>query len=81
MDCPFAIFKCHAYLSITVPFFQYIFTVNSTSSNTSSTKYDPDLLKADVIHAKSRVQRLRRELASIDAEVSYKQRGVETLAQ
>ena len=62
-------------------FFKYIFTVNSTSSNTSSTKYDPDLLKADVIHAKSRVQRLRRELASIDAEVSYKQRGVETLAQ
>ena len=61
-------------------------TVNSTSSNTSAStttnnKYDPDLLKADVIHAKSRVQRLRRELASIDAEVSYKQRGVETLAQ
>ena len=62
-------------------FFNIFFTVNSTSSNTSSTKYDPDLLKADVIHAKSRVQRLRRELASIDAEVSYKQRGVETLAQ
>ena len=61
-------------------FFNVFFTVNSTSSNTSSTKYDPDLLKADVIHAKSRVQRLRRELASIDAEVSYKQRGVETLA-
>ena len=80
LDCPFAIFKCHAYLSIIILFFQYIFTVNSTSSNTSSTKYDPDLLKADVIHAKSRVQRLRRELASIDAEVSYKQRGVETLA-
>ena len=62
-------------------FFNIFFAVNSTSSNTSSTKYDPDLLKADVIHAKSRVQRLRRELASIDAEVSYKQRGVETLAQ
>ena len=57
------------------------FSVNSTSSNTSTTKYDPDLLKSEVIHAKSRVQRLRRELASIDAEVSYKQKGVETLAQ
>ena len=62
-------------------FIHFLYIVNSTSSNTSSTKYDPDLLKADVIHAKSRVQRLRRELASIDAEVSYKQRGVETLAQ
>ena len=69
--------------TLTLMTYLYLFfdTVNSTSSNTSSTKYDPDLLKADVLHAKSRVQRLRRELASIDAEVSYKQRGVETLAQ
>ena len=50
-------------------------------SSTSSTKYDPDLLKSEVFHAKSRVQRLRRELANIDAEVAYQQQGVETLAK
>ena len=54
-------------------------TVNSTTSTASSTKYDPDLLKADVTHAKARVQRLRRELANIHIEMDYKQRGVETL--
>ena len=53
--------------------------VNSTTSTASSTKYDPDLLKADVTHAKARVQRLRRELANIHIEMDYKQRGVETL--
>ena len=55
------------------------FAVNSTTSTASSTKYDPDLLKADVTHAKARVQRLRRELANIHIEMDYKQRGVETL--
>jgi len=53
-------------------------SLNSTSS-TSSTKYDPDLLKSDVHHAKARVQRLRRELANINSEMDYKQKGVETL--
>ena len=53
--------------------------MNSTTSTASSTKYDPDLLKADVTHAKARVQRLRRELANIHIEMDYKQRGVETL--
>jgi len=54
-------------------------SLNSTTSTASSTKYDPDLLKADVTHAKARVQRLRRELANIHIEMDYKQRGVETL--
>lgn len=54
------------------------FAVNSTASS-SSTKYDPDLLKSDVHHAKARVQRLKRELANINSEVDFKQRGVETL--
>ena len=54
------------------------FLVNSTASS-SSTKYDPDLLKSDVHHAKARVQRLKRELANINSEVDFKQRGVETL--
>ncbi len=51
--------------------------MNSTGS---TTKYDPDLLKSDVQHAKARVQRLKRELANIDTEMHYKQKGVETLA-
>lgn len=60
-------------------FFTYSFvSVNSTSS-TSSTKYDPDLLKSDVHHAKARVQRLKRELANINSEMDFKQRGVDTL--
>ena len=58
--------------------FSFNFSVNSTSS-TSSTKYDPDLLKSDVHHARARVQRLKRELANIHSEMDYKQRGVETL--
>jgi len=54
-------------------------SLNSTCSTASSTKYDPDLLKSDVHHAKARVQRLRRELANINSEIDYKQKGVETL--
>ena len=53
--------------------------VNSNSS-VGSTKYDPDLLKADVNLAKKRVERLKHELAQIGAEMHYKQRGLETLA-
>ena len=60
--------------------FFLFFPVNSTGS-TASTKYDPDLLKSDVQHARARVQRLKRELANIDSEMVYKQKGVETLAQ
>jgi len=53
-------------------------SLNSTTSSTS-TKYDPDLLKSDVHHARARVQRLKRELANINSDVDFKQRGVETL--
>ena len=56
------------------------FAVNSTGS-VASTKYDPDLLKSDVIHARSRVARLRRELSNIQSEMNYKRQGVETLEQ
>ncbi|CAB4062409.1 WWC1 [Lepeophtheirus salmonis] len=55
-------------------------SLNSTGS-CLSTKYDPDLLRADVNHAKSRVQRLKRELMNIDSEMTYKQKGVETLSR
>ena len=58
------------------------FSVNSTGSGASTTtKYDPDLLKSDVQHARARVLRLQRELANIDTEMAYKQKGVDTLAQ
>ncbi|CAH1778285.1 unnamed protein product [Owenia fusiformis] len=55
-------------------------SLNSTSS-VGSTKYDPDLLKADVHLAKKRIARLRGELQQIRTEMSYKERGVETLTQ
>ncbi|XP_035825058.1 protein KIBRA isoform X1 [Aplysia californica] len=54
-------------------------SLNSNSS-VGSTKYDPDLLKQDVNLAKSRVARLKRELEQIGAEMSYQERGVETLS-
>ena len=56
------------------------FAVNSTSSG-SSTKFDPDLLKADVALAKNRVARLRRDLDVARAEFAYQQRGIDMLAQ
>ncbi|OWF46020.1 protein KIBRA-like isoform X2 [Mizuhopecten yessoensis] len=55
-------------------------SLNSNSS-VGSTKYDPDLLKADVHHAKNRVSRLRRELEQIRTEMHYKEQGVETLTR
>lgn len=55
------------------------FLVNSNSS-VGSTKYDPDLLKADVNLARKRVDRLKHELAQIRAEMQYKQKGLDTLA-
>lgn len=54
--------------------------MNSTSSG-SSTKFDPDLLKADVALAKNRVARLRRDLDVAKAEFSYQQRGIDMLSQ
>jgi protein KIBRA len=50
------------------------------SSNTSSTsKYDPDLLRSDINLAKNRVARLKRELEQIQVEMQYKEQGVKTL--
>lgn len=60
-------------------FYVFVFSVCSSSSSIS-TKFDPDLLKSDVAHAKNRVSRLKRELEQIKTEVSYTQKGVETLA-
>ena len=47
------------------PFFSFL--VNSTCSTGS--KYDVDLLRADVGQCKARVQKLKRELVNMDAEV------------
>ncbi|XP_052793910.1 protein WWC2-like isoform X2 [Mya arenaria] len=55
-------------------------SLNSNSS-VGSTKYDPDLLKADVMLARKRVDRLRHELAQIQAEMQYKQKGYDTLVR
>ena len=57
----------------------FSFLVNSTCSTGS--KYDVDLLRADVGQCKARVQKLKRELVNMDAEVCIKQKGMETLAR
>lgn len=60
----------------------FLSSVNSSSSmGSTSTKYDPDLLKMDVEDAQNRVARLKRELEQIRTEMQYKQQGLETLAQ
>lgn len=58
-------------------FNQFILVCSSTSS--CSTKFDPELLRADLTLAKERVYRLRKELARIQTEMTYTQKGVDTL--
>ncbi|XP_033097245.1 protein KIBRA-like isoform X2 [Anneissia japonica] len=55
-------------------------SLNSTSS-TGSTKYDPDLLRAEVSNSKKRVAMLQDQLQQIQTELQYQQRGYETLAK
>ncbi|KAK7604923.1 hypothetical protein V9T40_006109 [Parthenolecanium corni] len=50
-----------------------------SSTSSLSTKYDPDLLKSEVAHARDRVSRLKCELEQIRTEMTCAQRGVETL--
>lgn len=52
-------------------------SLNSRSS--SSSKYDPDILKAEISTAKSRVNKLKRDLACMKQELQYKEQGFETL--
>uniref|UniRef100_A0A8C2ZGD7 WW and C2 domain containing 1 n=1 Tax=Cyclopterus lumpus TaxID=8103 RepID=A0A8C2ZGD7_CYCLU len=54
-------------------------SLNSRSS--SSSKYDPDILKAEISTAKSRVNKLKRDLASMKQELQYKEQGFETLKE
>ncbi|XP_067106436.1 LOW QUALITY PROTEIN: protein WWC2-like [Osmerus mordax] len=51
------------------------------SSSSSSTKYDPDILKADISTTKVRVNKLKRELTQMKQELLYKEQGFQTLQQ
>uniref|UniRef100_A0A146ZX19 Protein KIBRA n=1 Tax=Fundulus heteroclitus TaxID=8078 RepID=A0A146ZX19_FUNHE len=54
-------------------------SLNSRSS--SSSKYDPEILKAEIATAKSRVNKLKRDLACMKQELQYKEQGYETLRE
>ncbi|XP_067280855.1 protein KIBRA [Pseudorasbora parva] len=54
-------------------------SLNSRSS--SSSKYDPEILKAEIVTAKSRVNKLKRDLAFMRQELLYKEQGFETLKE
>ncbi|XP_051870256.1 protein KIBRA-like [Pristis pectinata] len=49
------------------------------SGSSSSTKYDPDILKAEISTTKSRVKKLKSELTHMRHELQYKEQGFETL--
>nr|XP_008110039.1 PREDICTED: protein WWC2 [Anolis carolinensis] len=51
------------------------------SSSSSSTKYDPDILKAEISTTRLRVKKLKRELSQMKQELLYKEQGYETLQQ
>ncbi|MGH0142958.1 UNVERIFIED_CONTAM: hypothetical protein FKN15_076963 [Acipenser sinensis] len=51
--------------------------INSGSS--SSSKYDPEILKAEIVTAKIRVNKLKRDLSCMRQELQYKEQGYETL--
>ncbi|XP_058482569.1 protein KIBRA [Solea solea] len=54
-------------------------SLNSRSS--SSSKYDPDILKAEISTAKSRVNKLKRDLACMKQELQFKEQGFQTLTE
>ncbi|XP_054833115.1 protein KIBRA isoform X1 [Eublepharis macularius] len=49
------------------------------SSSSSGSKYDPDILKAEIATTKSRVNKLKREVAHMRQELQYKELGYQTL--
>ncbi|XP_030359637.1 protein KIBRA isoform X2 [Strigops habroptila] len=49
------------------------------SGSSSSSKYDPEILKAEIATTKSRVNKLKREVAHMKQELQYKEHGVQTL--
>lgn len=52
-----------------------------SSGSSGSARYDPDLLRSDVAHAKNRVARLKQELDEIQHVMQYTRHGVETLSR
>ncbi|KAJ7997058.1 hypothetical protein DPEC_G00224980 [Dallia pectoralis] len=54
-------------------------SLNSRSSNSS--KYDPEILKAEIVTSKSRVNKLKRDLACMKQELEFKEQGFETLKE
>lgn len=57
----------------------YLFSSVYSSNSSISTRHDPELLKAELAMAKERVWRLKRELLQINSDITYTQRGVDTL--
>lgn len=51
------------------------------SSSSSNSKYDPEILKAEIATAKSRVNKLKREVVYMQQELQYKENGYQTLRQ
>ncbi|KAF7206659.1 protein KIBRA [Nothobranchius furzeri] len=54
-------------------------SLNSRSS--TSSKYDPEILKAEIATAKSRVNKLKLDLACMKQELQFKEQGFETLRE
>ncbi|XP_037544135.1 protein KIBRA [Nematolebias whitei] len=54
-------------------------SLNSRSS--TSSKYDPDILKAEISTAKSRVNKLKLDLACMKQELQCKEQGFQTLRE
>uniref|UniRef100_G1Q266 WW and C2 domain containing 1 n=1 Tax=Myotis lucifugus TaxID=59463 RepID=G1Q266_MYOLU len=53
--------------------------VSLVSGSSSSSKYDPEILKAEVATAKSRVNKLKREMVHLQQELQFKEHGFQTL--
>ncbi|OCT88506.1 hypothetical protein XELAEV_18017133mg [Xenopus laevis] len=51
------------------------------SGSSSSSKYDPDILKAEIATTKSRVNKLKREMVFLRQDLQYKENGYQTLKE
>ncbi|KAJ6637075.1 Protein kibra, partial [Pseudolycoriella hygida] len=51
----------------------------SSSTSSINTRHDPEVLKAELAISKERIWKLKRELLQITSDISYTQRGVDTL--
>ncbi|XP_062854123.1 protein WWC3 isoform X3 [Trichomycterus rosablanca] len=54
---------------------------SSHSGSSSSAKYDPDQIKAEIACRRERLCKLKQELAQMRHELQYKEMGVETLQE